>query len=343
MAKHPVATSVVLAVVVAASAGAAAAGLLMPRPLPESAGEVAETRSVEVILAPYDDARSVRLRPKWADSRPIRVGASGVLTSLECEPGAVWKAGEVRLSVNDRNRILLHTARPMWRDLWGGERGKDVESLQSLLSDAGHDVGTEGSYDKVTRESWRQYLRDHGIATNSTAFLLEDVIPLGETEFVVSDCKARQGDAVTSATDIATSETGLASLALVAVPGGMIEGERILRLGETEAPASVEGSLLDDAGLALFAADPLVQVARDLPAEAAEVQATLALATPLDTAAIPPSALFGMAGAAACVADGERTYPVEIVASSLGLTHVTFPAEAPGRVDIDVPEGQTCG
>lgn len=342
MTARSTATGTFLAIVFSLGIGAIAGGILAPRPAPESAGAVEADPSVDVQLTSYDDARAVRVKVRWAEGPKVLVPDAGIVTSVDCSPGDEWTSGMVPLTINDRGRVLVHLPRPMWRDFSGGEHGPDVEALQELLADSGRDVGKKGVFDRGTSRAWRDYLRASGVPTTHLEFRLTDIIALPAEGFTVTTCDTRPGMSVTAESTIASGPGELNSVALAATPQNLTPGARLLTVGETSVPTDGSGAPISPEGLAQLGTERTLLATRDLPEETPEALGQFTLAAPLVTAALPPSTLFGISDDTACVTDGERSYSVKIVASSLGLSHVSFQDDPPARVLLNPPKEQVC-
>ncbi|MDR2322185.1 MAG: hypothetical protein LBE60_11125 [Microbacterium sp.] len=333
-------TVVLLVCVLALVGGVLAGSLLFPRTLPPSAGqEAAGTRTVPVALKDYDDQRQVKAKATWADGAQVLAGDTGMVTTVDCTAGEVWAAGTAPISINDRPRVAIHTSRPLWRDLQGGEEGPDVEALQSFLDAQGYSTSDSGRYDWSTSTSWRQFLRDRGVATDSTAFALSGVVVLPADKITIQTCPA-VGAAVTPGAALATQVPTLTAV-LVSMPASLAPGERTVTIGAASAVVDESGKVADPSA---FVAEPAVVQARSAGAGKEEIDASVKLTTPLKVGMVPPSALFAISSKKGCVANGKDTIPVTIVASSLGLTAVTFgTGKTPAKVDAKPGEGRTCG
>lgn len=86
---------------------------------------------------------------------------SGTITWMPA-PGDVVKLGQPAFSVNNVPVVLIHGTVPLYRDLWEGLTGPDVQELEQSLYDLGYtDVTVDGTYDYATTSAvwaWQQSL-----------------------------------------------------------------------------------------------------------------------------------------------------------------------------------------
>lgn len=265
-------------------------------------------------------------------------GADGVVTTLDCAPGHVWSSGAVPMSVNDRALVALHTSRPLWRDLHGGERGPDVLALQTFLREEGFNSSDTSRFDKKTSSAWRAFQRDKGIGVTGIGFQINGIIQLPEAQITIEKCPVAVGASISPGTIVATGVPSLTQLH-ASMPESLTAGARTLTLGATTAAVDETGTVLEPN---LFASEPRIMQGEGAT-DGGEVEATLRLAQSLKVAMVPPSAVFGIIGRQGCVADGAKAVPVTIVSSTLGQTAVAFPVGVkPTKVDAVAPSGLEC-
>lgn len=330
-----------LAGALVAGIGVLAGWALAFRPAPELPGALDDSElTAPTTETSFADERLIELALGSESPSSLRVHLEGTVTRLACSAGESWASGESPVAVDGRPLLALATSTPLYRDLTGGESGEDVTALQEALVELGYTVPVTGTYDDATSAAVATVLQVAGVQAAAGApegsLLREDVVWLPSSPAVLTTCERQLGDVVAAGDPIAT--TGVVSTVTYPIPTGLIDGTRQLVVDGEVFPVAEIGRLEDPAEIARLLQVPSVGVARDLAAPSGEpalVQARLALTEPLEVVGVPPSALADLAGDRACVVSGGESLPVQVVASSLGVSYVLFDGEPPSQVQVN--------
>lgn len=331
--------TVVLSVIAAVTLTAASLWLLMWQPS-EQAG-AGESQKYPIERVAFTDAQQVEVTVQPGSTRPVNSPVSGTITGTDCKTGTPLTTGSVVLEVNQRPVIAMVTHAPLFRELVGGETGADVEAVQESLRQAGYDVSSSGRYDWATRAAVDAFLRERGIQADQgrpgvlprTAYVWAPAAAA-----IVESCPLRVGDAVSEGSPLLALASQNGQLEFLAPAG--VPGDRVLVVGNVRVPAPTS-PVTDPAAVAAVLATQEGETAGKSAEK--KLSAVLELESPLEVFEVPPSALFGIAGESGCVSDGEETYNVTIVSSSLGMSYVTFESEPPDVVDAFADPAASCG
>ena len=281
--------------------------------------------------------------------------AGGIYTRLP-DDGDKADCGDVIYRVDDDPVLLLCGTVPAYRDLDGGDVGKDVRQLNQNLHELGYDADAgvdidpdENDFTWETEEALEELQDDKGF-DETGALDLDDAIFLPESARIAKVTAelggaARPGAEVAQATsdtlevqvDLDASQQGVVKegdRAQITLPGNMSVKGKVDRLGRVaQAPAGQD----DDAGAATIPA----YISLDNPRQAsgldrAPVQVDVTTKGVKSALSVPVTAIFGKSGggyAVEVVRDGGRR---ELVAVKLGLFDT-----ADGRVEVegDLAEG----
>ncbi|MFW0774781.1 hypothetical protein ACLRGI_16605 [Paenarthrobacter nitroguajacolicus] len=334
----------VLASIAFIACGVIAVSLLFPEPTPSSALSTAGPRAIAISPSSFDDARTVKLKVAARDGATLAVSAPGVVTAIVCAPGHDWTSASSPLSINESPKLAIFTQSPLWRDLFGGERGADVAALQRFMAEAGYNSPTTGVFDQASRITWRHVLEANGISTTNGALLLSDLIFLPATQVKIGSCLLRLGGSAAPGAPIAELQSSIASVAVDSSPSGLISGPRTLTIGETTVPVGDQGTVISPEALAQLSSEPAV--ASKVGTPASELTGVYRLETPLTVYWVPPSVLVNVQVATACLVGGDNSgYPISIISSSLGNTAVTFTGiiPPPAEAALDPDDAISCG
>lgn len=311
-----------LVVVAALGAGGAVGLLLAPERPPESLASAAPVASAPATAAVLDDSRTVAWQPRVTDGLELAVERSGLVTSSRCEPGGQLASGEVAFSLDARPVIALHTGFPLYRDLASGAKGPDVKALQEELARLGYDLEPDGHYGGQTVRAVSGFKRDRGLPHTERGVALGDLLQLPTRSIDTAECpKAR--DRLASGEVAVRTAAELTALALAAAPENLVAGDRIVVLGDAQAPA-VEGLVTDPGFLDALADSDLYRARQQDDSQL--LQLVYRLAEPVEAVAVPAGALFGVSGDTGCVTSGGSAHRVRIVTSALGSTYVVPPS-----------------
>ncbi|MEE1296070.1 MAG: hypothetical protein UHD09_04345, partial [Bifidobacterium sp.] len=274
----------------------------------------------------YAGVQQVNLVPTVEADRELLGNASGTVTASFTD--GELRSGSRAHQVNGRTVVALHTATPLYRDLHTKDTSEDVRALNDELDRLGY-AASPGSdtFTWATGAGWRQLMRDNGNAVDdgeTVTAAVADTLWVPQDTVAVTGWSATQGTVVTAGQAVGKVAGGLTKLA---VRGGQAsDAERtvsVFGVDSTLPAGSVE--VTDAETLAKVEASDSYQ-AKSAEERAAGLDATVALAQPVDTLRVPAAAVFGVQGSAGCIA-AERggkldTLVVDIVSGELGASLV---------------------
>jgi peptidoglycan hydrolase-like protein with peptidoglycan-binding domain len=287
-----------------------------------------------VVKQSFDDARKVQIRLVTADPESLVTHDSGTVTASWCADGGTVVSGTLVMRVDDRSLIGLYTTVPLYRTLYSGDEGADVEALQTELARLGY-LSTDfvdGEYGWRTANAVQNLRQAVGAGEGDTAVMRSEFVWLPRPEVQNLDCAITVGQFVSAGTAIASAEGAVLRLEVSSLPENLATGERTLSLGNVTGPISESGVVDDPQFLADIADGGMIAALRQDPE--ATVTARLALAQPLDAHTLPVGAIL-QDGDLRCVQAGDLIYRVDLLGSSLGAAVVEFSeAVAPDTVNI---------
>lgn len=316
----------------------------------------APTTAVAAEATELDDAATVGLELSYGPQRSLTSQLSGRLTASECRPGGTLKSGSELGRIDGASLVALATKTPLHRDLALGDSGTDVTALKETLRTLGHDLGAGAGSDAVDAATLGAVADLLGETTALTTIPVGRLVWIPAETVTVASCPAQVGAQVDSSTELAALTAALTEARLTGLPSTAVDGDRVLTVPGLDEPLVIGTSttLTDTAVLeALQGTDTSAATTTDGTGSGASagsgttltVEATWALATPLDAISVPPAALYDLAGDKACVQSPDGTaLPVTVLASHLGASLVQPEGDhdAPTQVSLQPREDLAC-
>lgn len=329
----------VLLVACAVGLGAAVALAVIQPVAPAALKPAATASTIAVASEDFVDERSVEVRLQHGGDRQLYSGLSGRITRFDCTVGVAIKSGTSPVALDGRRLIALATRVPLWRNLTAGARGSDVTALTDELSRLGYPVD-KGVFGSTTLRSWNRLLSKAG-AAKDTSVDAAQVLWLPSPSASVSSCLASVGAAIQAGAPLASFPAALVGASVVALPDGLIPGQRVLSVAGLRIPVTADGRIDLASDLAKIASTQAYALALGDP-NSPNLQGRLRLRTPVAISVVPPGAIVGTDDKSCVIADGVPQ-PVTVVGSQLGQTFVTFSGKVPAAVSVAPPVGTTCG
>ncbi len=281
-----------------------------------------ETGSEPVEVRLTWDAGEELLSPPW----------SGTVTRIYAQPGQTLTTGSGIAAINGVGVIAAHSPDPFHRPIARNATGPDVAALNDILVQLGlltADPPPAETATLATVTAIRALESILGVENPTGVFLPAYFVWLPNPTFELLELHLTRGTAAPSpGSTLAISAASLTNAAVSPIQAGGIPGQGGGRL---ELHPEVEW-VLDFSGQE-FPVDPLTSaiapealatLAELFPDQRTDFRATVRRAEPLDTAAIPSSAVMSNSAGRLCVwvpAGQEFTaVPVEVVGSRLGVT-----------------------
>ena len=313
--------------------------------------------------------KQISVIPTLSASRQVLVNTSGTVTADHSGEGLV--SGRAALAVDGRSIVALATATPLYRGLKSGDHGGDVRALNDELARLGY--GAPAGSDRYTWDTAVAVaaLRRAVGAEEGVTLPIEDVIWLPQREAAVSDWNGVPGAMITAGTPIGRIPGALTAISLR--DGAAENADRTITVFGQQGLLKAGATRIDDPEFcARVTASPEFRMfvqsssstqsvqgqssgqssvgsAGSVQQGAAQgVNATVALAQPVDVMRVPAAAVFGVDGGSGCIASGGRTIPVTVVGADLGVSLVrpadgSEPSAGPSTVQVgSAIRGLTC-
>lgn len=302
------------------------------------------------------DARTVKLSVHQGGKSPVQVPRTGTVTALGCAPGSALSSWQSFIAVDGVNLLSVATTTPLYRDLHAGDSGDDVRALQEELRRLGKSVRADGVLGLTSIEMVNTRLRELGGHASSFGTIARDsIVWLPVPEGTAASCAVTLGGQVESGAAVAALDPQATGADVSNIPHDLVPGQRVVVVGELRLPVDESGAVTtaeDISALrrttafkqALQASDPSGAAGSGARTNAdsggsVTLDASLELASPLETWAVPPGAIFALKDNRGCTSSEGSKFAVEVVGSELGKSFVVFPdSEVPDSVDA-VPDG----
>lgn len=342
---------------IASAAFVVALALAVPPAVPGSVTMTTSTPSKFALTSQtLVDARTVKLSVQQGGKLSVEVPRTGTVTALDCAPGSALSSWQSFIAIDGVHLLNVATTTPLYRDLRAGDSGDDVRALQEELMRLGKPVRADGILGTTAIEIVNARLRElGGPASPSDTIARDSVLWLPVPEGTAASCTVPLGGQVTAGTVGAALDPQATGAEVSNLPNNLVPGQRVVVVGELRLPVDESGAVTTAEDInalrqttafkqALQAADSSGAAGSAAGNDAGSggsvtVDASLELASPVETWAIPPGAIFALKGNRGCTSSEGSNFAVEIVGSELGKSFVVFPhSAAPDSVDA-APEG----
>jgi len=274
------------------------------------------------VIDDFDDAREFAAEIVVAPGFELSPTVSGTVTRQSCLEGEAITSGSSPLEIDGVSLLALSSAVPFYRDLSLGASGRDVTALQKAITVLGHPVAETGVIDAETMRAVNALRATAGLpADENFAVRPSESLWLPAPEVIVASCGARLGSSMVAGQPWVTTLAQVASVAFESDPQA-VAGDRVARLNDGALSVEVDALMSEPADLARLDDEfGWSDQARQQGVATLMVSVPLSLATPIEAAAFPASAIVAVGGL--CVVD-ERggAVPVEPIAAAAGVTHV---------------------
>lgn len=326
-----------LAAVALVMGGAITGLVLAPEQAPVSLTAGASVAEAPVTYSTFNDAKSALYTTVLGEAQTVLLGRAGTVTSRTCEIGSQVSSGDVPVSVDSSPVPALHTEYPLWRDLTPGLKGADVTAVQNELIRLGYTPSTSGAMDGKTVAAIKAFFVDRGHVKPDGTLMRSAIIWLPSQAITVGRCLAASASTVEAGDVFIEARATILAMEPTTPATDLVPGPRTIRFADVAVPGQDDGRVTDATLLAAVAASPefAVQLSMSEAPGPPQISLSSALATPLNTAAVPAGTLFRVSENTGCVSAAGVGHPVTIVSSLLGSTYVTFDDGAsPTKLDL---------
>lgn len=324
--------------------GSAVAVLLLVPATPETLVPAGPLAEVPVSEQPFEDSHPVEIVVEREPDTVITSPVSGRVTRSQCRDGAPLESGASLISVDGRPLLTLATAVPLWRELRIGDMGEDVSALQNEIARLGETVAIDGKLGAATiHAAGRLFAAVGDDGAPARAIESARVLWAPDAEAEIGQCRIARGSVVNSGDEIATVPGAVVSARVPHLPDALVEGERVVRVGDREVTVSGDGMLVDTEALtAVLRSGATVDPSNREDANQT-IGARIVLREPHTVSVVPPSSVYAISGSEGCVESRGAALAVRVVGSQLGQTYVVFDgAEAPRTVSPAPKETTQC-
>lgn len=213
---------------------------------------------------------------------------------------------------------------PLYRPLRNGLRGDDVSALQAELARLGYTLSITGSVDWSTRWALADLLGiDDGAGGVPAEIPCESVVWIPAPSVTAASLDIALGQSLDPAEPM-LSVTDSSERGVLTLPDEAIAGDRVLTLSTGALPVPADGVITDPETLtAIKDSDQYRAFSAALGDGEGVFTVPWSLAAPISALVVPPSSLFGIVGADACIAQNGDIHRVQIIGSQLGQSYIT--------------------
>lgn len=307
-----------------AAGGGALGALVLAPPVPASLDAPPALDSAPVETRVIDDARTIPLSFITGETTSISAPIQGKVTALAVNLAGPLESGHEIARIDGRPLIALATSTPLYRPLTNGLKGDDVTALQEELARLGYTLSVTGTVDWSTRWALADLLGiEDGTGGVPAEIPSESVVWIPAPSVTVASLDIALGQSLDPAEPM-LSVTDSSERGVLTLPEEAIAGDRVLTLSTGALPVPADGVITDPATLkAIKDSDQYRAFSTALGDGEGVFTVPWSLATPISALVVPPSSLFGIVGADACIAQNGDIHRVQIIGSQLGQSYIT--------------------
>lgn len=309
----------------------AAAAPVGPIEVPVTHEDATARTSVSVALVP-------------APGRQVTTAASGSVTAAPTV-GAVLRAGDVVLRVNDLPVRAFVSDAPLWRVLALGDKGEDTRRVQAYLSALGYfDGAADGVFGSRLRAAVARFNADGGRGTHLYDFDPSSVAWIGAQSMTVAQSLVTAGASVGPGTPVAEGPGASAAVTVEEPQGGIAT---LGAFGDAADLAVGDAHVAYTPGAGIVIDPDDVELVRAALVPATKGVAQVSATVPVRVAVVPASALVQGADGTVCVYPSADGVPVPVTPVGGGVASAQLPDDVgvttvlanPGRVSLAHPCG----
>jgi hypothetical protein len=332
-----------LVVVIAMVCGAVALSIIalpLSRYEPIEPSALQTSGSVDVVPRQTDVPRAATVRLTWSTTQTVPLtGVTGRVTAILVASGEEVACAAPAIEVDGRVLLTYCAERPMWREISGTTKGRDVDEFDAFLVERGlmdaDDVGSGSARVKAVK-ALQGFLGLRATGTVAPADFVWMSAP-----FTPTVVNVEIGERIADDATLMTSEARLVEAIVEPLP----DGDRPLLFGVDGSAERITVS--DTSGRLDAAATEAVVRAGEFDPEKlpTSVNGTVRLSTPVEVWAVPASGIVSSTSGScvAVVSDSSRSMvPVEIVESNVGTVLVAGQLNPANRVVAEPGSDTRC-
>ncbi|MDC4232745.1 biotin/lipoyl-binding protein [Actinomyces sp. B33] len=321
-----------------AAGGTALGALVLAPPVPASLETTRTFSSAPVESRAVEDSRTIPLTFVTGDTTKLSAPFPGKVTALAVSAGDTLESGDTIARIDGTPLIALATTTPLYRPIINGIEGDDIRALQTELARLGYSVDTSGVADWNTRAGAADLLGiDDGAGGVPAHVPISGFAWIPSPSVAVVSIDVGLGQNVEPAGLLLTvadsDERGVLTIPKEAIPG-----DRVITLSTGVLPVPADGIITDPETVrAIKESEQYTGFTATLADGEGVFSVPWSLASPINALVVPPSSLFGIVGAEACVAENGTVHKARIIGSQLGQSYITV-ADPISSVDLDTED-----
>jgi len=298
---------------------AVTADRLVPVPVPESSLQAVVLPVTTMMVHP-----STTVAVSVVSSAPVAavIRWPGIVTEVVIAVGDQIRSGQVLARVDGHPVVAMVSDKALYRDLEQGDKGWDVQVLQTWLLGLGFfDADVSVEFGDRTRASVMQWQASLG-EPSTGAFRLSAVVWVGAVPPLVGEISQAPGQSTSPGDTLFSSVSRPESIRVVEPPGGVAQsGALLLTIASTSVPYSAGSGLV---------ADPtsVTQITQALGASPEGI-GRIQPVDPVTVRVLPASAVVTDAEGRTCAFPDQYGPAVPVSALSGGLGGVTVDNDFP--------------
>lgn len=291
-------TWLLLTVILAIALSVGACALLLPDRPPALLGNAEERQSAPVNTQRYTGAQKVKMIPTLAAKTDLIGNAGGTVTGNWAASGLT--SGKAAYKADNRSVTALATATPLYRDLKQGDAGEDVLALNNELNRLGYGaVPGSNNFSSATSAAVRTLMKACGNTSDGT-LAMPDILWIPNPSVRTTAWSATLGAILQPGTPVGQVPGGLTKLTLK--NGQPADKDRTLTVFGQKGVLPAGKTEITDAGFCGKVAATDDYRDYDEASLTNGIDASLALATPINVLRVPAAAVFGTQGSKGCIA-----------------------------------------
>jgi hypothetical protein len=285
------------------------------------------------------DEQSIRLDLQLANNAVIKSKSSGIITSSNCSPGNNAVSGGWQFSINDSKLVNLYTSIPLYRNLNLGDEGSDVQALQDELIHLKYLSYKTNIFDQTTIYALNLLFAKNGVLEIADSLDLTKILWIPQESAKIVSCNASMGDELALNSILFSLEPAISNISLSNIPISIIQGERVVKIGDTIFQLDKKGHLkIDDYSKIYSTSEYKAAMETSLSsansnsaasgqnsgAKTISINGVYQLKNAVVSYAVSPGAIISGSADSNCLESNGKLYKIKLYSSSMGKTYFDF-------------------